>query len=393
MSISKMAAGIGDSVTLQLNATTAALRARGEPVIHLGGGEPKAKTPVEALVAGTQMLATGVVRYTPASGTPAIKEAIVGYTQKFYDYDVKPANVMASGGAKQAIMVALHALVDPGDEVIFPVPYWVSYPDMVRIAGGTPVPVKPADGSFCPQLSDIEAHVTERTKVVLINSPNNPSGAVYAEGFVADIVEYCERREIYLIMDDIYHRLVFDGREPLSCYQFTRKPLGSSKLITINGASKQYAMTGFRIGWAVGNDALIKVMGRIQGHETSGPSALSQCAAVAALNGDQSSVDELRRTLESNRGALLEGLNVIDGIHVTAPEGTFYSFVDFSHYDTDSIRLARYLLEKALVVTVPGVAFGVDGHLRVSFCESAEEITNGLARMSKALSSYKPEGV
>ncbi len=391
MSISKMAAGIGDSVTLQLNATTAALRARGEPVIHLGGGEPKAKAPDEALVAGTEMLETGVVRYAPASGTPAIKNAIVDYTREFYGCEVEPANVMASGGAKQAIMVALHAIIDPGDEVIFPVPYWVSYPDMVRIAGGVPVAVKPADGSVCPSLSDIEAHVTERTKAVLINSPNNPSGALYPEEFIADIVAFCERRDIYLIMDDIYHRLIFDDQEPVSCYKYAKTPLESSKLITINGVSKQYAMTGFRIGWAIGNASLIKVMGRIQGHETSGPSSLSQCAAVAALKGDQSSVAALRGALEHNRGVLLEGLTAIDGVNVKVPQGTFYSFPDFSRYDTDSVRLAGYLLEKALVVTVPGAAFGVDGHLRISFCESAEAITDGLARMSEALSSYAPE--
>jgi len=389
MKISKVAGSLGESATLKLNATAAALRAQGEAVIHLGGGEPKSKAPVGALMSAAALLNTGEVRYTPASGMPALKEAIVAYTREYYHRDVEPRNVMASGGAKQAIMVGLQAVVDPGDEVMFPVPYWVSYPDMVRLCGATPVPVRPADGSFHPRLSDIEQKTTPTTKAVMINSPNNPSGAMYSEEFIKDIVRFCESRDLYLIMDDIYHRLVFDECRPISCYDHTSRHVDESKLIAINGVSKQYAMTGFRLGWAVASKELIRVMGIIQGHQTSGPSALSQQAAIGALSGPQDGVEGLRATLENNRNVLLERLRGIPNVKVTKPDGTFYCFVDFSYYEADSAKLARFLLEQARVVTIPGIAFGLDGHLRISFCGSIRDITEGTDRIKSALATYR----
>ena len=220
---------------------------------------------------------------------------------------------MASGGAKQALMVALQAILNPQEECIFPAPYWVSYPEMIKLCGAIPVPVKPEDGSFYPRLQDIEQVVTSYTKAVIINSPNNPSGAMYSEQFIAEIVEFCEKRDLYLIMDDIYHRLIFDGRQPINCWNYVKDKTEKSKLIIINGVSKQYAMTGFRIGWSVANKRLSGVMTNIQGHQTSGPSVLLQKAAVGALNGLQSSVTSLRTTLENNRkradrsAALLRG--------------------------------------------------------------------------------------
>jgi aspartate aminotransferase len=189
-------------------------------------------------------------------------------------------------------------------------------------------------------------------------------------------------------MDDIYQRLVFDGREPFSCYQYAQDTGEESRLIVVNGVSKQYAMTGFRIGWAVASQKLISVMGRIQGHQTSGPSALSQHAAIGALAGSQDSVEVLRTTLENNRNVLLDQLQGIPGIRVIKPDGTFYSFVDFRHYEPDSLKLAQYLLEEARVVTIPGVAFGLDGFLRVSFCGSVQDIITGVDRIKQALASY-----
>lgn len=390
MSISRIGKSIGESVTLKLNATVAALRARGEPVIHLGGGEPKSKAPAGALQAAAELLNTGEVRYAPVSGIPALKEAIVDYTREFYQHSVEPKNVMASGGAKQAIMVALYAVLDPGDELVFPTPHWVSYPEMAKLCGARPVSVRPQENAFSPQIADIEAAFSPRTKAIIINSPNNPTGVMYSEAFIADVVEFCERRDLYLIMDDIYQRLIFDDRKPSSCYKYAKQKGEDSKLIVINGVSKQYAMTGFRLGWAIASQRLISVMTRIQGHQTSGSSVLSQQAAVGALRGDQRSVDELRATLESNREVLLECLRTIEHVRVTKPDGTFYSFVDFSRYDQDSTRLAQYLLEQALVVTVPGIEFGLDGYLRVSFCGSTGDITEGVERIKGALASYSP---
>jgi len=388
MSISRIAARIGESVTLKLNATVAALKAKGEPVIHLGGGEPESKAPVDAIRAGSALLETGEVRYTAASGTPALKQAIIGYTEKHYGRTVEPQNVMASGGAKQAIMVALQTVIDPHDEVIFPKPYWVSYPDMARLCDGEPVPVEASDGSLRPSVDDIALKVTPKTKVILINSPNNPSGVMYSEDFIAGVVGLCEQRGIYLIMDDIYHRLIFDGRQPVNCYDYAKQTGEDSRLIVVNGVSKQYAMTGFRIGWAIAAKQLIKVMGNIQGHQTSGPSALSQQAAVGALTGDQSSVEALRTTLENNREVLLDRLKSIEGIKVTKPDGTFYSFVDFRRYERDSVKLAEYLLDEVRVVTVPGIAFGMDGFLRISFCGAESDIREGVERIRPALVRY-----
>jgi aspartate aminotransferase len=390
MSLSLIAKSIGESATLKLNEVAAILRAKGDPVIHLGGGEPKGKAPLDAILAATALLNSGEVRYTPPDGIPALKQAIIRYTEDFYGWRPQPENVMASGGAKQAIMSALHAILDPQEEVIFPAPYWVSYPEMVKLVGGVPVPVHPEDGSFIPRIQDIEQVIGSYTKAVIINSPNNPTGAVYPEGFIKDVVELCEARGLWLIMDDIYHRLIFDGRKPVNPYTFAKDHSDNSKLICINGVSKQYAMTGFRIGWAVGNTRLIEVMTNIQGHETSGPSAVLQHAAVGAINGIQSAVSSLCTTLENNRNVLIQELKAFDGVRLDEPGGTFYSFPDFSHYDKDSEKLSKFLLDKVQVVTVPGKEFGKDGHLRISFCGSIKEITEGIERMKWALDPNSP---
>ncbi|MBD3337335.1 MAG: aminotransferase class I/II-fold pyridoxal phosphate-dependent enzyme [Candidatus Eisenbacteria bacterium] len=390
MSISQIGRTIGESVTLKLNETAAILRAKGDPVIHLGGGEPKSKPPLEALTVAGGLLNSGDVRYTPADGIPALKQAVIRYTEEFYDRKVEPENVMASGGGKQAIMVCLQAILNPQEEAIFPAPYWVSYPEMVKLCGAHPVPVHPEDGSFYPRLQDIEEKVGPYTKAVIINSPNNPSGAMYSEEFICDIVEFCERRGLYLIMDDIYQRLLFDHRRPINCYKYAKDLSENSKLVVVNGVSKQFAMTGFRIGWAVANKKLIEVMTNIQSHQTSGPSALLQHAAVGAINGLQSHVDSLRQTLENNRNVMVSELKGFTGVHITPPDGTFYCFPDFSVYGKSSVEMAKFLLEKVQVVTVPGSEFGMEGHLRLSFCGTVKDITEGIERMKWALDLDSP---
>ncbi len=393
MSISLIGKSIAESATLRLNETAAILRAKGEPVIHLGGGEPKTKPPVESLVAASALLNSGEIRYTPADGTVAMKKAIIRYTEDYYGRKVEPENVMASGGAKQSIMCILQAILDPQDEVIFPSPYWVSYPEMVKLCGAIPVPVLPEDGTFQPRIQDIEQNVTTYTKAVIINSPNNPTGKVYSEEFISQIVELCEKRGLYLIMDDIYHRLIFDGRRPINCYDYAKDLSENSKLVVVNGVSKQYAMTGFRIGWVVANKKLIEVATNIQGHQTSGPSSLLQHAAVAAIMGLQSSVDNLRLTLENNRNVLVAHLKSFEGIKVPVPDGTFYCFADFRHYEKDCTKLANFLLEKVRVVTVPGIEFGLKGFMRISTCGSIKDITQGVARMKWALDPNSPNEI
>jgi aspartate aminotransferase len=390
MSISLIGRSIGESVTLKLNQTAAILRAKGEPLIHLGGGEPKSKTPIDAIISVSGLLNSGEVRYAPADGTIDMKKAIIRYTEEFYGKKVTPENVIASSGAKQAIMVAFQAILNPQDEVIFPVPYWVSYPEMARLCGAIPIPVTPEDGSFHPRIQDIEQNITANTKAVVINSPNNPSGVMYSEEFISDIVEFCEKKNIYLIMDDIYHRLIFDGKTPISCYKYAKDTSDNSKLIVVNGVSKQYAMTGFRIGWAVANTKLIKVMANIQGHQTSGPSILMQKAAIGAINGVQSSVETLRLSLENQRNVMMDQLSSFDGIRSTKPDGTFYTFVDFSKYNKNSTELAQMLLDKVRVVTVPGIEFGMEGYLRLSTCGSIKDILGGIERIKWALDPNSP---
>jgi len=390
MSISLIGKSISESATLRLNEIAAVLRAKGEPVIHLGGGEPKTKAPLDAILQAVSLLNSAEVRYTPADGIPELKQAVIRYTQDFYDRKVEPENVIISGGAKQAIMVALQAILNPQEECIFPAPYWVSYPEMCKLIGAVPVPVYPEDGTFYPRIQDIERVVTSYTKCVIINSPNNPTGAMYSEDFIRDIVEFCEKRNLYLIMDDIYHRLIFDGRKPINCYEYAKDLGENSKLILINGISKQYSMTGFRIGWAVANKNLIRVMTNIQGHQTSGPSVVLQKAAVGALNGTQSGVENLRRTLENNRNVMMERLNAFDDVRAYKPDGTFYCFVDFSHYEKDSRKLSEFLLEKVRVLTVPGVEFGLEGFLRLSTCGSIKDITEGIERIKWALDPNSP---
>jgi len=390
MSISEIAKSIKASPTLALNEKAAILREKGDPVIHLGGGEPKSKTPLDALVAAAGALNTGEIRYTPADGIPALKKAIIRYTEEFYNRKVEPENVMASGGAKQAIMVALQAVLNPQEEVLFPSPYWVSYPDMAKLCGTIGVPVLPEDGTFYPRIQDIEQRVGSYTKAVIVNSPNNPSGAMYSQEFIADIVEFCEKRDLYLIMDDIYHRLIFDNKKPINCYDYAKDLSENSKLIVVNGVSKQYAMTGFRIGWAVANKKLIETMTNIQGHQTSGPSVLLQKAAVGALNGIQSSVENLRVTLENNRNVMVEYLNSFEGVKVTKPDGTFYCFADFSVYEKDSTKLSNLLIDKIQVLTVPGVEFGLEGYLRLSYCGGIKDITEGIERMKWVLDLNSP---
>ena len=385
MSLSQLARSIKESVTLKLNETAALLREKGEPVIHLGGGEPKSKAPIDAVINCTSVLHTGEIRYTPPDGIPALKKAIIRYTEERYNKIISADNVIVSGGAKQAIMVLLHAILDPKDEVIFPAPYWVSYPEMVKLAGGVPVVITPEDGTFHPSVKEIADAVGSYTKAIIINSPNNPSGAMFSKDFIAEIVEFCEKKSLYLVMDDIYNRLVFEGKSAPICYDSMQLPFEQSKLVVINGVSKMYAMTGFRIGWGIANKELVEAMATIQSQQTSGAAAPSQWAAVGALNGVQSSVENLRMTLENNRNVMVERLRAIGGVKVTKPDGTFYCFPDFSAYMKDSQKLADFLLNKVRVVTVPGKEFGFEGHLRLSYCGAIREITEGLERIQWAL--------
>jgi len=390
MSVSQLARSIKASPTLKLNETAAKLREKGEPVIHLGGGEPKSKAPLDAVLNCATQLNTGEIRYAPADGLPALKKAILRYTEENYGQMLAPQNLIVSSGAKQSIMTLLYAILEPKDEVVFPAPYWVSYPEMVKLAGGVPVAVVPEDGSFVPTVPDIADRVGSYTKAIILNSPNNPSGVMYPADFVAEMVEFCEKKNLWLVMDDLYNRLVFDGQKAPNPYEYSKQLPDQSKLVVVQGVSKMYAMTGFRIGWALANREVIEAMTNIQGHQTSGPVTVSQWAAIGALSGVQTAIESLRLTLENQRNVMVERLQTISGIHVTKPNGTFYCFPDFSAYMKDSQKLAELLLDRVRVVTVPGKEFGMDGHLRLSYCGTIKEIMDGVERIKWALDPNAP---
>jgi len=393
MNVSQLARSIAESPTLKLNEEARLLKEKGEAVIHLGAGEPKNKAPINAILSSAAKLNTGDVKYTPTDGIPSLKKAIIRYTEENYDKMVAPENIIVSAGAKQSVYNLLYTILNPQEEVIVLAPYWVSYPEMVRMCYGVPVIVTPEDGSFHPRMKDIEQKVSSYTKAIILNSPNNPSGIMYKEEFIAEIIEFCERKGIYCIMDDIYHKLIFDGRKPISAYKHTKKDLENSRVIVVNGISKLYGMTGFRIGWTIAPKQLTEIMTNVQGQITTTTSVILQAAAEGALMGLQSIVDGLRLMIENNRNVMLQELQSFNGVKTTKPDGTFYCLPDFRAYNNNSLELSKLLLKKALVVTVPGKEFGMEGHLRLSYCGTIKEIKQGIERIKWALDPNSPNEI
>ena len=385
MNLSRLALSLGQSATLKLNELANNMKAEGKPVIHLGGGEPEEKIPAGAFEESRKLLDAGFVRYTPTSGTLALKKEIAAYTEQHYGVKPGNKNIVVASGAKQAIYNFLVSVVDPGDQVIFPAPYWVSYPEMVKLAYGMPVIVRPPKGELLCSVEDIEAHFTSTTKAIMLNSPNNPSGQVYPEAFIRELVEVCEARNIYLLMDDIYNRLVFDGLKAPSAFNFSKRPLNDSIIVSINGVSKTFSMTGYRIGWSVANEALTQAMVKVQAQVSSCPSALSQAAAAGALREGDAFVNDLRAGLQAKRDVMVAELSKFKKLKLAKPQGTFYSFPDFGAYEPDSRKLSALLLEKALVAAVPGYEFGLEGHLRLSYCGAEKDIVEGVGRIRKLL--------
>jgi aspartate aminotransferase len=393
MNTSRLAASLTESPTLRLNALAKTMLAKGEPVIHLGGGEPKNKAPQSAIAAATSLLQTGDIKYTPSAGSPTLRKAVAKYTEENYGRTVAPENVIIAGGAKPALFNLLYALINPGDQVVVPAPYWVSYPEMIRMVGGVPVIVSSSPETHVPTFKDILGAVTDSTKAIILNSPNNPSGAVYPENLVREVVHFCEEKSIWLLADDIYHKLVFDGKTTPNPCAYTEKDVEHSSLILLNAVSKIYGMTGFRIGWVVCNRQLATIINNIQSSIASCNSGILMAAAEGALSGSQDGVGELVASLEENRAEMLRGLAEIPGVRVVKPAGTFYCLPDFSYYNKDSLALCNLLLDKAKVVTVPGKEFGAEGHLRLSYCGSKQDVSEGVARIRWALDKTSPKEI
>ena len=393
MKLSKLASEIAESPTLALNEEARQLRERGEPVIHLGIGEPKNKTPINAILSSAAKLSSGEVKYTPADGTLALKKAIIRYTEENYDRLVAPENVLVTNGAKQSLFNILYSILNPQDEVIILAPYWVSYPEIVKMCNARAVIVTPEDGTFTPRFEDIERAITSYTRAIIVNSPNNPSGAIYPPELIEKLVQFCESKGIFMICDDIYHKLTFDHKVAVPAYRYTKKDIEDSYVIVVNGVAKLYGMTGFRVGWVIAPRALVRVMTNVTVQVTSGVSPVSQAAAEGALNGMQSVVEALRLQIENNRNVLLQEMKSFNGARLIPPDGTFYALPDLRAFNSNSVEISKFLLKKALVVTVPGKEFGMEGHIRLSFSGTVKDVTEGLARIRWALDPTSPNEI
>jgi aspartate aminotransferase len=393
MKLSKLASEIAESPTFALNEEARLLRERGEAVINLGIGEPKNKTPIAAILASGAKLSSGEVKYTPPDGLPSMKKAVIRYTEENYNRLVAPENVIITNGAKQSLFNIFYSILNPQDEVIVIAPYWVSYPEMVKMCMGIPVIVTPEDGTFTPRFEDIERAVTSSTRAIIVNSPNNPSGAIYPPTLIEKIVDMCERKGIYMICDDIYHKLTFNGNIAPPAYSFTKKDIEDSHIIVVNGVAKLYGMTGFRIGWVVAPRQLVRVMTNVTAQTTSCVSPIAQSAAEGALNGLQSVVEALRLQIQNNCEVVLQEMKTFNGARLIKPQGTFYALPDLRAFNNNSVEVSKFLLKKAMVVTVPGKEFGMEGHIRISFAGSVKDITEGIARIKWALDATSPNEI
>ncbi len=392
--VSARIGGIAESATLAVDAKAKALKAAGRPVIGFGAGEPDFPTPdyiVEAAVAACRDPRNH--RYTPAGGIPELKAAIVGKTRRDSGYSVEAAQVLVTNGGKQAIYEAFATILDPGDEVLLPAPYWTTYPEAIRLAGGVPVEVladETQDYKVTPE--QLEAARTDRTKVLLFNSPSNPTGAVYDRAEVEAIGRWLVEHDLWVLTDEIYEHLVYDGLQTASLP--VAVPEVADRCIVVNGVAKTYAMTGWRVGWLLGPADVVKAATNLQSHATSNVSNVAQRAALAAVSGDLSAVEEMKRAFDRRRRTIVSMLGEVDGVVCPEPQGAFYAYPSVKGLlgrtvdgvtPRTSAELAGLLLDKAEVAAVPGEAFGSPGYLRFSYALGDDDLVEGITRLQKLL--------
>ncbi|MGB3909069.1 MAG: pyridoxal phosphate-dependent aminotransferase [Pseudolysinimonas sp.] len=393
--ISTRIGSIAESATLKVDAKAKALKAAGRPVVSFAAGEPDFPTPehiVEAAVEAARDPKNH--RYTPAAGLPELREAIAAKTLRDSGLDVSPSQVVVTNGGKQAVYQAFATLLDPGDEVLVPTPYWTTYPEAIKLAGGVQVDVfAGADQGYLVTVAQLEAARTPRSKVLLFVSPSNPTGAVYSPEQVAAIGAWAEEHGLWVISDEIYQNLTYDNVKATSIVDAT--PALADRTLLVNGVAKTYAMTGWRLGWMVGPADAITGAANLQSHLSSNVSNISQRAALAALTGSQESVEQMRQAFDRRRKLIVEGLNAIPGMVCPTPEGAFYVYPDVTGLlnrewggvtPTSSLELADLVLEQAEVAAVPGEAFGPSGYLRFSYALGDDDIREGVSRLQKLFS-------
>jgi aspartate aminotransferase len=381
MELSQRATILTPSLTLSIDSKAKAMKAEGLDVCGFGAGEPDMDTPEHIKAAAQAALEMGFTKYTPSAGTPELRQAISDKFKADNGLDYKPSQIIVSNGAKHSCYNAILATCQPGDEVIIPAPYWLSYPEMVRLAGAEPVIVQTTEASGWKMTAEqMQDAMTPRTKLVIINSPGNPTGAVYTRDVLAAIVEVCADEEILILSDEIYEKLTYEGVPHVSTASL---PGAADLTITINGFSKAYSMTGWRLGYLGAPEAIAKAIDAIQSHSTSNPCSFAQKGGLAALKGDQQPVADMRDEFEMRRNYMVNRLAAMDRISVVKPEGAFYVLVNIGKLGLSSSNFADRLLSKHQVAVVPGIAFGNDATVRLSYATSLDVIKKGLDRFEE----------
>ena len=393
--LSQRAINVSPSPTLAITAKANQLKADGLDVVAFGAGEPDFDTPQHIKDAAVDALAKGFTKYTPSAGIPALKKAIVEKFQRDNGLTYAPNQVIVSCGGKHSLYNIFQAMCEEGDEVIIPAPYWVSYPEQVKLAGATPVIIDTTDASgFAPSVAQIESAITPRTKIFVLNSPSNPTGAMWPRATIERLAELAVERDFYVVSDEIYEKIVYDGNVPISIAALN--PEIAKRTITVNGVSKTYSMTGWRIGYAAALEtSIISAMGRIQDAVTSNPTSIAQYAAVAAITGPQGFLNDWVAEFDRRRHVITDGLNTIPGITCLKPDGAFYVFPNISALfgkttpDGKTIGnsddFADYLLSTVQVAVVPGSGFGAGDYVRLSYATSMAAIEKGLTRIGEAV--------
>jgi len=388
---SQLAARIQPSQTVALTGLVAELRRNGKDIIDLGAGEPDFDTPDPVRHAAITAIQKGKTKYTPNTGTIALREAIASALQKDYGADYQPNEIIVSSGAKQSVFNAILAVCNPGDEVILPAPYWVSYPEQIRLAGATAkIVINPDNDDFKLTPARLRAAITPRTKLLILNSPSNPTGTVYTTAELKTLVEVIRQHEFLVLADEIYIKLIYDGVETTSLCTFSEI---RDRLILVNGFSKSYAMTGWRLGYAAAPLAIVKVMDKIQSHTTSNACSISQEAGLAAISGHQEAVEKMRQQFDERRRFVHQGLSKMPGISVRLPKGAFYMFINVGELIGRQVNgkklntpddLCQYLVENAGVALVAGEAFGSMLHVRLSYATDMKTLQEAMRRLEMA---------
>lgn len=382
MELAQRATILSPSLTLSIDAKAKAMKAEGIDVCGFGAGEPDFDTPEHIKAAAMAALDGGFTKYTPSSGTPELRQAISDKFKADNGLDYKPNQIIVSNGAKHSCYNAIIATCQPGDEVIIPAPYWLSYPEMVRLAGAEPVFVQTKEeNGWKMTAEEFENAMTPRTKMVIINSPGNPTGAVYTREELQALLEVAVEEEILILSDEIYEKLTYDGVEHVSIASLSKEAYDLT--ITINGFSKAYAMTGWRLGYLGAPEAIARAIDAVQSHSTSNPCSFAQTGALAAIRGDQQPVTDMREEFNMRRQYMINRMATIPGITIVAPQGAFYVLANISQLGLSSSNFADRLLSKHHVAVVPGIAFGDDRTVRLSYATSMDVIKKGLDRVEE----------